>query len=268
MRTILVAFGLLVMMASNVGAQSPSDVQAIALVDEMTNAMGGPTQWEQMRFLRFDWVVEREGKTVAHVRHLWDRYQGRYRVEWESREGKKLVALFNVHTRAGRVFVEGEPARDDDKQKYLDQAYGRFINDSYWLLMPWKLKDPGVKLEYVGETQLDGQTYDLLHVSFESVGLTPGDHYWAYINRRTRLMDRWAYFLQSYEGTPALDKATPWQWQDWGEVGGGGSLARERVRVGENMRIYFPVLGVLPSVEPDVFESFQAALPGAPPAGK
>lgn len=261
MRKILLVVGLLAVLGSDGVAQSPTDVRAGALVDEMMKAMGGANRWARTRFLRFDWVVEREGKTLARVRHLWDRHEGRYRVEWESREGDKLVALFNVNHRSGRVWENGEPARDEDEQKYLDQAYGRFINDSYWLLMPWKLKDPGVKLEYVGERKLGGQTYDLLHVSFKRVGLTPGDHYWVYINRRTRLMDRWAYFLESYEGTPRMDKATPWEWRRWEGVGG-IRLAREKARVGENMRIHFPVLMVPEKMEARVFESFEASLPG------
>ncbi len=171
------------------------------------------------------------------------------------------MALFNVNTRNGRARVNGQPARDEDEQKYIDQAYARFINDSYWLLMPLKLKDPGVKLEYAGETQRGGQTYDLVHVSFGEVGLTPGDHYWAYINRRTHLMDRWAYFLQSYEGTPSLEQATPWNWAKWEPVDG-LRLAREKTRVGEDMRIHFPVLRILANVEPRVFDSFEAPMPG------
>ncbi|MFQ5662539.1 MAG: DUF6503 family protein [Terriglobia bacterium] len=261
MQKISLVVALLAVFGGTVRAQSPVDVRAVALVDEMMKAMGGETRWAQTRFLRFDWVVEGEGKTLVRVRHLWDRYQGRYRVEWESREGNKLVALFNVNTRTGRVRVNGEPARDEDEQKYLDQAYGRFINDSYWLLMPWKLKDPGVKLEYAGETRLGGRIYELLHVRFEGVGQTPGDHYWAYINQRTHLMDRWAYFLQSFKGTPSLEKAKSWEWRRWGETGG-VRLAREKVRVGENMRIHFPVLMVLEDVEARVFESFEASLPG------
>lgn len=243
-------------------AQSLVDARAELVVEEMVAAMGGKVAWAQTRFIRFDWVVEREGKTVMRARHLWDRYEGRYRVEWESREGKQLAALFNVKNRTGRIFVNGEPARDEDEQKYLDQAYGRFINDSYWLLMPWKLKDPGVKLQHEGERKLDGQSYDLVHASFESVGLTPGDHYWAYINRRTHLMDRWAYFLQSYEGNPSLDKATSWEWRGWEQIGN-IHLAREKVRVGENMRIHFPVLMVLDQVEDSVFESYLVSLPGS-----
>lgn len=267
MRKIVAASSLLVGLCVAAVAQSPDNARAAAVVDEMMETMGGQSAWEHTRFLRFDWVVEREGKTVANVRHLWDRYDGRYRVEWESRDGKKIAAFFNVNTRTGRAFVNGESARDEDEQKYIDQAYGRFINDSYWLLMPWKLKDPGVKLDYAGETRLDGQTYDLVHVSFDSVGLTPGDHYWAYVNRRTHLMDRWAYFLQSSEGSPSLRKATPWTWQRWEKLNG-LRLAREKIRVGENARIYFPLLLAPQQVDARAFESPEVPMPGAAKAEK
>jgi hypothetical protein len=259
---LVLAFG-----CASSAAESPAGDRALAVVEQMMEAMGGETAWQQARFLRFDWAVERDGKQVAYVRHLWDRYDGRYRVEWTSREGRQLEAFFNVNTRTGRVFVNGEPARDEDEQKYLDQAYERFINDSYWLLMPWKLKDPGVTLEYAGEATLDGQKCDLVHVSFTSVGLTPGDHYWAYINRRTHLMDRWAYFLQDFEGRPALDKATAWAWRNW-EMVGRIRLAREKVKVEGNARIHFPFLSSPRDVVDSVFESRGTPMPGPAPAAK
>lgn len=270
MRKVLLLCGLLAVLGGGAATATGNDERAVAVVDAMITAMGGQESWERARYLRFDWVVEVEGKTVVEVHHLWDRYEGRYRVEWTARDGKKLAVLFNVNTRAGQVWVDGQPASAEDEKKYLEAAYGRFINDSYWLLMPWKLKDPGVNLDYAGETQLDAQTYDLVHVSFGQVGLTPGDQYWAYINRQTHLMDRWAYFLESYKdrGAPALEKATPWQWQRWEDVGGGLRLAREKLEVGQNRRIHFPVLQVLDNVEAKVFESLETPMPGVPAAGE
>ena len=81
------------------------------------------------------------------------------------------------------------------------------------------------------------------------------------------MMDRWAYFLQDFKGKPAMDKATPWEWKNW-ELVGGIRLARDKVRVGENARIYFPVLMAPAAVEAAVFESLQAHLPGPAPAAK
>ncbi len=53
-------------------------------------------------------------------------------------------------------------------------------------------------LAYDGEETIDGVVYDKLKLTFGKVGLTPGDTYWAYINRQTKLMDRWAYFLEDH----------------------------------------------------------------------
>jgi len=266
MRRALTVLALLLGVSGAAWAQGAAELQAVVVVEGMMDAMGGPAAWEKARYLRFDWVVEREGKQVAHVRHLWDRWDGRYRVEWETREKHKIVALFNVNTKEGKVTVDGKPVEGEDLKKNLEAAYGRFINDGYWLLMPWKLKDPGVKLEYAGKTELDGKGYDLVHVHFGQVGLTPGDHYWAYINRDTHLMDRWAYFLQGMvkdKGEPALEKATVWDWRKWEDVGG-IKLAGEKVMVGPdaNARIHFPLLKVLPRVDAAAFESFEAAMPG------
>jgi hypothetical protein len=254
----LLLLSLLLIAGGEVGA---SDQAALVLVDKMIEAMGGSAAWQNARYLRFDWVIEREGQPPGVVRHLWDRLEDRYRVEWQDRDGKQLVALFYVSTRTGTIYVNGEPARDEDAQKYLDLAYGRFINDTYWLLMPWKLKDPGVNLRYVGPTQVDGQPYQLLHASFEAVGLTPGDQYWAYINPKTHVMDRWAYFLESFEGTPSLEKATSWNWRRWEDVGGGVRLAREKLRVDRPWRIHFPVLAILKEVPAGVFDHLGVALP-------
>ena len=78
--------------------------------------------------------------------------------------------------------------------------------------MPYKLRDPGVTLAYAGEETADGVVYDKVQLSFANVGLTPGDRYWAYVNRSTHLMDRWAYILESMDpqGPP-----TVWEWQGW-----------------------------------------------------
>lgn len=255
---------ILPLLVLSTAARAEQDAKAHEIATQLFESMGGRARWDQVASLRFDWVVERGGQEVARARHLWDRAQGRYRVEWRTREGQNVQAIFDLGTRAGRVWVDGARATGADSTAWLERAYGRFINDSYWLLMPWKVEDPGTHLAYAGEAVLDGDTYDLLHLRFDSgIGLTPGDQYWAYVNRATHRMDRWAYFLQGMEGEPALDGATVWAWTDWRRVGGVW-LAADRLQVGgpDPRRIHFPVLDVPAKIDPRVFESIDWALPG------
>src|SRR5260221_9770163 len=168
------------------------DPKAVAVADAMMSAMGGKAGWEKARFLRFDFVVVRDGKKVASFSHWWDRYDGRYRVEGDDPKSGPWKAYFNVETRRGDFFVNGTRAEGEAAAKGLENAYDRFINDTYWLLAPWKVFDPGVNLEYVGEVKTAaGQDCDEIKVSFENVGVTPKEVYWIDIDKSTHLLHQW-----------------------------------------------------------------------------
>jgi len=142
----------------------------------------------------------------------------------------------------------------------LDGAYEAWINDTYWLLMPYKMKDPGVHLKYAGEETRQGQEYDLVELSFEEVGLTPGDRYWAHINRSTHLMDRWSYILQD---DPPGSQPTVWDWNGWlrrGRI----LLCPEKVTVkkGATLKISHPVMEAYDTL-PETYFTDPGPLPGS-----
>ena len=74
------------------------DPKAIAVADRVMETLGGREAWQATRYLRFDFAVEREGKTLVRRAHTWDRRTGRYRVEATDEEGRPVVVLMNLHT--------------------------------------------------------------------------------------------------------------------------------------------------------------------------
>lgn len=184
------------------------DPKAVELAQGVLEAMGGQQAWDATRFIRFNFFGFRL--------HHWDRHTGRHRFEGKTREGDTYLVLHNVNTREGTVRVNGEEVSGEDKAEWLERAYGAWINDTYWLVMPYKLLDPGVNLAYDGSETIDDTTFDKLKLTFEGVGLTPGDTYWAYVNRDSGLMERWAYFLENWEEGR---EPTHWQWLDWQRYG-------------------------------------------------
>ena len=92
-----------------------------------------------------------------------------------------------------------------------------------------KLLDGGVKLESGGTQEVEGTKYDVLRVSFENVGMTPGDHYNLYVDPSTHMVKRWDYM-------PAPDKKTSGTWEKY-EKFGPLTLATEHQFGGK--RIYF-----------------------------
>ncbi len=193
--------------------ESPSP---LAVGKALWNALGGDDGWSHARYLRFDWIVEREGKRVVARSHYWDRFSGRYRVEGED-GGKRYAIYFNVNNKNGDVFVDGKKVTDPAQaSKWLNDGYEAFINDSYWLLAPFKIFDPGVTLTSGGSDKgPNGEACDVLKLTFANgIGLTPQDVYWLYVDRKSHLLVEWKYVLGGENKPP-----TAFAWSDWHKVG-------------------------------------------------
>jgi hypothetical protein len=192
-----------------------SDPAAVAAGRAMIQAMGGREGWERARYFRFDFVVVKEGKKIASFSHSWDRYDGRYRVEGTAPGGASWKAYFNVNTKEGEYFVNDSRAEGAAKKAGLEEAYGRFINDTYWLLAPWKIFDPGVTLHGGQEAKdSEGRSCREIRLSFDNVGLTPKDVYWMDIDEKTHRMTQWKYVLNGGSEPPTVAA-----WKDWGTYG-------------------------------------------------
>ena len=237
-----------------------SDPKAVAVADATLAAMGGQAAWDGTHYLRFTFAGRRT--------HFWDKWTGRHRLEGKTKENESYVVLDNVNTHQGTAYMGGKPVEGDKGAKMVENSYAAWVNDTYWLLMPYKLKDPGVNLSYVGEQQLDGKDYDEIGLTFGPVGLTPGDHYFAWFNRGTHLMDRWAYLLQDQ---PRDAAPTVWLWQGW-QRQGQIMLAPHRVSPDGQKKLELSVILVAASLPVAVFTSpapvppIQAEMGGAPGA--
>src|SRR5215475_13301124 len=142
------------------------DPKADAIGKEMIAAMGGEKAWEKARQFQFDFVVERDGKKAVTRSHAWDRYTGDYRLSGTDKNGFPFTVYFNVNTKQGKAFSGGKPAVGEAEATLMKNAYGAFINDTYWLLAPWKVFDPGVHLTYDGEKPCpDGGACDILKLT-------------------------------------------------------------------------------------------------------
>lgn len=232
------------------GASMPkaSDPRALEIADRVMQSLGGKEAWDRTRFLRFGFGTERDGKFQGRT-HVWDKWTGRYRVEGAGRDGAPFVVLMNLNTKDGSAWVGGRKLEGADLKQQLERAYGMWVNDTYWLLMPYKMKDPGVTLTYAGEDRDNGVLYDKVKLSFDNVGLTPKDNYWVWVNRGTGMVDRWDYVLKGENVPP-----TTWKWTGWRKYGN-VMLAGERTNEKEGRKLLLHEIAVLESVPDSVFTS-------------
>ena len=229
-----------------------ADPKAAAIADQVMDALGGKKAWDDMHYIRFEFGMEKDGKFQGRS-HTWDKWTGRYRLEGKTPDGKSYVTLMNVNTKEGSAWMDGKKLEGDDAKKALEKAYGAWVNDTYWLLMPYKLKDPGVILEYGGEAKEPGGMCDKLVLTFDNVGLTPKDKYWVYVNRDNHLVDRWDYVLKGEKVPP-----TTWQWKNW-EKHGSVMFSTERMNPKQGMKLLMPVHDMASAPQDAVFTSPEAS---------
>lgn len=183
-----------------------SDAKAIAIADEVMEKLGGRENWDNMRYVTWRFFGRRL--------HVWDKWTGNARIE-----SGNLVILMNLNTKSGRAWQDGqEVTHTDSLKKELEKGYAFWVNDSYWMFMPYKLKDSGVTLKYQGEGKMaDSSAADILELTFDQVGLTPQNKYLVYVDRTTRLVGQWDYFQNASDAAPRM--STPWKdWQKFGNI--------------------------------------------------
>jgi len=217
------------------------DPAAAALAQKTIDAMGGMDAWKQVQAIRFNFQVESAGNPPHAVKHLWDHKNSRDHIEGKTRDGKAMVAWIDLRTKQGQAWSDGKKLEGDELKKAMDWAMSRWINDTYWLIMPMKSLDAGVTLKK--EADKDG--HEILHLSFAKVGETPGDQYWAYINKNSGLMDRWEYTLE--DGSKG-----DWNWVEWQEFGK-VKLSKLKKAADGKVSIRFEPLAVSDSVDPAYF---------------
>jgi hypothetical protein len=183
-----------------------SDAKAIAIADEVMKAMGGRKAWDKTRYLSWNFFGFR--------RLTWDKYTGDVRVN--NIKNSSLVIL-NVHTMQGMAKKNEAVVTDTaELHSLLDKAKKIWINDSYWLIMPFKLKDSGVTLKYLGEeTNEKNESEQVLQLTFEKVGVTPENKYKVYVSKATHLVTKWAFFRKSTDEKPEFVN----EWSDYQKYG-------------------------------------------------
>lgn len=177
-----------------------SDIDAIKIADEVMVAMGGRAAWDAVDTLAWNFFGFRN--------LVWSKKSGEVTITIPNQE-----AILNVNINTGRGSAKYGPWQinnPDTLEINLQKAMNIWLNDSYWLAMPFKLKDTGVKLKYLGDdTTEDGLAADKLEMTFLNVGNTPGNKYHVYVDKKTRLVSQWDFFNKKDDPNPQF--SMPWK---------------------------------------------------------
>jgi len=184
-----------------------SDPEAIAIADQVMETMGGRSAWDSSRYLHWNFFGMRS--------LLWDKQRGRARIDIPEDSLSIVVQLDSLR---GQATKNGHLLTEVGLQEQLKRGKSIWINDAYWLFMPFKLKDSGLTLKHLGSDSTQaGQPAHRLQLTFEGVGDTPHNKYHVWVDKEEHLVRQWAYFENANDEAPKF--ITPWQdYQTYGRL--------------------------------------------------
>ena len=181
-----------------------SDKKAIEIADKMMEALGGYKAWQDARYIAW---------TFFGQYNIWDKKESLFR-----HEKGDAVSILAMSKGGGRVFNKGVE-ETDTVQLYnkLSTAYTHFVSNTYFLFMPYKMKDQGVTLKYRFEAKgPDGKPADVLRLTFDRVGVSPDNMHDVWIDKETHLPVLWAFYGSKDDKEPAFIR----KWADYQEFKG------------------------------------------------
>ena len=167
--------------AGNADLPVTMDDSSRAIIDRSIAYSGGHDEWQKKKTLSFDkksMSYDSTGKMIKEVDQHFD-----YMMKPEF----KAKVTYMVHDTAVLLIHDGEKARKfyngkmSNDQKDIDGAWNSCYGSQFVMCMPYKLKDAGIKAEYVGQMTLtDGAPAQVIKTSYmKGAGSNP-DHIWYY----------------------------------------------------------------------------------------
>lgn len=213
--TAVILASLLLQPTTQPAAPPPApgaDAAGVDVARQIVKAAGGDV-WPTVTRIKFTFNVESDGELKTSVKH-----------DWNVRTGVDTVTVGDK-TMTCNVYENKERAGDELA------AFKRWTNDAYWLLMPLKLLDGGVKFSPMMSTRDMPPSRGRMTMSFAGVGLTPGDQYDLSIDLRNHRIDHWTY-------RPNADTKAGFTWENYQDFNG-LVLSTEHKSDDGKRRIYF-----------------------------
>lgn len=178
-----------------VGSEDPEVVAQKIL--EATNFKA----WQNTQYVRW---------TFRKHHFFWDKKNKHVEVRWSN----KRVIFHEEDYKNGLAYINDKPSAPEKVDDLLQKAWEFFCNDSFWLIAPYKIYDPGVERGIVEEEGEKG-----LMVKYGSGGVTPGDSY-LWFTDETGLPNRYKMWVKIIPigGMEA-------SWEDWITTATGAKFA-------------------------------------------
>ena len=157
------------------------DDSSRVIIDRAIAYAGGYDAWQQKKTLSFDKKsisYDSTGKIIRETdMHLDYMMKPEFRAKLTYKLHDTTITLIHDGEKACKLY-NGIVSKE---QKDIDGAWNSCFGSEYVMCMPYKLKDPGIKAEYIGQVTLaDSVPAQLIKTSYSKGAGSNPSHIWYY----------------------------------------------------------------------------------------
>jgi hypothetical protein len=142
--------------------------------------------------------------------YTWNMNDRKVTVRWDD----TTVNLNTANPDTSLAYENGALLKGSNSKEAIEYALFNFNNDSFWLMAPYKINDPGTEREWISDNEL--------LVRYTSGGSTPGDVYvWKLDDNHLPISFKMWVSIIPLDGLPA-------QWDGWYKTTAGFMLPKKQ----------------------------------------
>lgn len=215
------------------------------IADKLWEAIGGKENWQNARYFMFSCVGGGSPSfTQGERTYLWDKQEGYCRFEGVTTDDESVIALFNIKTTKGTVYINGEKLSNPKTSAgVINEVAAEFERDAYLLFLPTALEGDRASFTVAGEKLIGSQRFTVLDIKNHKTSFETSVDGWLYVDAQTGRAEQW----QSHEHQNRFIIS------GFKDIGGGLVLPTRFTTEDTTKNITYPIAAALVNIEAQKF---------------
>jgi len=187
-----IKLNLLFMLTASTALAFGQDLQD-GIINKLWEAIGGRDNWRNARYFMFS-CVGGSTSSFAHGErtYLWDKQEGNCRFEGTTTDNESVVALFNIKTNEGSVYLNGEKLSNPNTSAgVIKDVAAEFERDAYLLFLPTALDGDQASYSVTGEKLVGSQRFTVVALRNRKTSFESSVDGELYIDAQTGMIQQW-----------------------------------------------------------------------------
>lgn len=217
------------------------------IASKLWEAIGGKENWQNARYFMFSCIGGGNPAFTQGERiYLWDKQEGYCRFEGITADDESVIALFNVKTNDGSVYINGEKlANPKTSADVIKEVSAEFKRDAYLLFLPTALEGDRVSFTVTGEKLIGSQRFTVVDIKNHKSSFEAAIDGQLYVDAQTGQIQQWLSHQSQNRFTISGFK----------DIGGGLVLPTRFTTDDTTKNVTYPIAAALVNIEAQKFNT-------------